>query len=279
VNSHEMADIRSKKGKKRKLGAMAVDSDIVSPETQKRKLDANCDQKKFIDSEDSDSPNEDEQGAIPKAKKDDAAKCEPQRKQQTVKLAASAAPRISVGGKLPTAGKITGVIVSWIHHKGIGFIKRDDTGSDVFCHRNDVRNGGVGAMLGSRVEFIVKTSDRGERASEVTAIGGGCCPSGRQARGTVTRWTVRRGPRGKDPVSSGFIKGDDGRVVFVEGRHVWEYGGVLNEGDRVEYDVVDSGSQLEAWYVTDEGRPCRQCNICKKKGHSDNSPHCRGKMG
>lgn len=169
-----------------------------------------------------------------------------------------------------TEGRTTGVVLKWAHEKGFGFIKRDDTGEDIFCHKNEVwsaRGAPPGAMCGAKVEFIVATEDKGQKATEVTAIGGGDCPSGRQAKGTVNNYLPDRG--------FGFITGDDGGEYFVGDRDLWEASGTLEQGARVEFDIKtkDDGRQ-QAIYCTLEGGRLLSCQTCGGVGHM--SRDCTG---
>lgn len=114
--------------------------------------------------------------------------------------------------KKATAGKMTGVIIRFLHDRGIGFIKSDVTGEDVctdyifafhcfheylttnivqvFMHRESCEFGeykfGVSPKQGAKVEFDVEKTDKGFSAQNVRAVGGGPCPSGR-SKGTILK--------------------------------------------------------------------------------------------
>jgi len=133
----------------------------------------------------------------------------------------------------PTEGTETGVVVSWRHDKGFGFIKRDDDDSekDLFVHakncnlKEDWRN----IRVGTKVEFKVETGDKGDSATEVSAIGGGPCRGGCQMKGTIVNFMPHKG--------FGFIKGTDGEEYFVGDRDIWMDEDSLYAGVKVQFDV------------------------------------------
>jgi len=95
----------------------------------------------------------------------------PQTKK--TKLATSSDSGDSDDGKEPTKGKITGLIKKWYSDNNYGFIIRDDhDGPELFFHRKEVRTeGGEDLKVGFKVEFKVRTRDKGDYATEVKVLG------------------------------------------------------------------------------------------------------------
>merc|ERR1712129_484173 len=112
---------------------------------------------------------------------------------------------------------------------------------------------------------------KGDSAKNVTAIGGGECPSGRQAKGTITKWIPGK--------RFGFIKMDGGeKEVFVGRNDVWDPARQFNEGDRVEFDIkVKGDGKMSALYCTFEGKEIDR--RCKKREFSTNPEEEVGKVG
>jgi len=234
---------KGKKGKKRKLEEMAVDEEeeITSPETKKMRAETTD----SSDSDDADSSDSDDEDSDDEDSDDEK---EPEE-------------------------RVTGVVTKWVHHKGFGFIKLDDSDLSVFVHATECLNDDDdptfhrGVKLGSKVEFVVAAKDenakRGKgapRATKVTAVGGGKCEHGRMAKGTIAAWHN----------TTGFIKGDDGKIVYVKEENLWEPSGRMREGDRVEYDMMppELDGRINALYVTLEGKRAFLCALCGQRGHT-----------
>jgi cold shock protein len=64
--------------------------------------------------------------------------------------------------------------VKWFNEKkGFGFIQRPDGGGDVFVHYSDIMGNGFKTLLeGEKVEFELVSGDKGDKASNVTRVGG-----------------------------------------------------------------------------------------------------------
>ncbi|MBW3581785.1 MAG: cold shock domain-containing protein [Euryarchaeota archaeon] len=60
----------------------------------------------------------------------------------------------------------TGTIARFVHDKGFGFIKTEDSDDDVFFHHSAFQ--GDEPREGQTVEFEIEESDRGPRAKNVT---------------------------------------------------------------------------------------------------------------
>jgi len=131
----------------------------------------------------------------------------------------------------PTDGKETGVVISWRHDKGFGFIK-SETG-DLFVHAKscDLQENHRNIRVGSKVEFKRESGEKGDSATEVSAIGGGTCRGGLQMKGTITNWMGERG--------FGFVKGTDGEEYFVGDRDIWLDEEGLYPGVKVQFDIKE----------------------------------------
>lgn len=131
----------------------------------------------------------------------------------------------------PTDGKETGVCISWRHDKGFGFIK-SETG-DLFVHAKscDLPENARNIRVGTKVEFKRETGEKGDSATEVSAIGGGPCRGGCQMKGTIINWKADRG--------FGFVKGTDGEEYFIGDRDIWLDEEGLYAGVKVQFDVKE----------------------------------------
>jgi CspA family cold shock protein len=155
--------------------------------------------------------------------------------------------------------------VRWFDsEKGFGFIEPQDGGEDVFVHFSAIEDTGGFRTLdeGQSVDFDASTGPRGPQADRVRPTGeaprgrrddrggarddrggarddrgrsgGGRAPRGLVLQGTVARFDGDRG--------FGFIVPED---VFVHVSAVTR-GGELEEGDRVEFELVEGNRGLQA---------------------------------
>jgi CspA family cold shock protein len=56
--------------------------------------------------------------------------------------------------------QIIGVIKNWNRDRGFGFAKRDDSGTDVFVHINDVAGRPESLAIGERISFEIGDDPR-----------------------------------------------------------------------------------------------------------------------
>ena len=73
------------------------------------------------------------------------------------------------------AARHTGTVTWYSADKGYGFIKRDDTSEDIYCHYSAILSDGFHNLEeGERVEFEVKQGHNSARdqARNISAIGG-----------------------------------------------------------------------------------------------------------
>lgn len=124
------------------------------------------------------------------------------------------------------------------------------------------KRGDKNVKVGSRVEFDVVSDkkERGDKACNVTAIGGNYVEQGRSL-GIVKEWHTFSG--------TGIITAEDGTGdIEAFARDVWQESTKLNEGDRVEYDPLeDKYNGWHASYITLADVEVMQCKYCKKFDH------------
>ena len=146
--------------------------------------------------------------------------------------------------------------VRWFDaEKGFGFIEPQEGGDDVFVHFSAIEDTGGFRSLdeGQPVEYDATQGPRGPQADRVRPTGGAPrarrddrggsrddrgrgqrAPRGLVVQGTVSRFDADRG--------FGFIVPED---VFVHVSAVTR-GGDLEEGDRVEFELVEGNRGLQA---------------------------------
>jgi cold shock CspA family protein len=74
-------------------------------------------------------------------------------------------------------GVPTGRIIQFNQTRGYGFIAPDGGGDDVFIHSEELKGQARGVQAGTRVQFEVMDGARGQKAFDVTVLGG-TAPSG-----------------------------------------------------------------------------------------------------
>lgn len=124
--------------------------------------------------------------------------------------------------------------VRWFDaERGFGFLALEDQADDLFVHASEVVNGGAPSALreGQVVEFEVGQGDRGPQARHVRIIGDHAADSPVGVLGTVSWYEPAKG--------YGFIAPDGGGAeIFVHSSAI-VVGGVISEGQRVAFLVVE----------------------------------------
>jgi CspA family cold shock protein len=169
-------------------------------------------------------------------------------------------------GRQATSDGADGTVVFFDVAKGFGFVTPDDGGEDLFAHARSLVGGATELVEGDRVSYRVADGERGPQAQDVRIVGGqqrrgpsgpsrgghggqggfgggrqqgGGRGSARGGEGTVARYDADRG--------FGFISPDDGGPDLFVHVSVVRDGEVLEEGDRVRFQVrqSDRGPQAD----------------------------------
>lgn len=131
--------------------------------------------------------------------------------------------------------------VRWFDaERGFGFLDLGDGAEDLFVHVSEVVNDGGSGLLreGQVVEFEVGESDRGPQARRVRVIGDQAADAPVGVLGTVSWYEPGKG--------YGFITPDGGGAeIFVHSSAI-VVGGVISQGQRVAFLVVDGEKGLQA---------------------------------
>ncbi|WP_425956739.1 cold-shock protein [Xylanimonas sp. McL0601] len=117
--------------------------------------------------------------------------------------------------------------------RGFGFLDLGNGAEDLFVHASEIVGGDGPRLLreGQVVEFEVGEGDRGPQARRVQITGDRAADAPVGVLGTVAWYEPAKG--------YGFISPDDGRVeVFVHSSAIVG-GGVISEGQRVAFLVVE----------------------------------------
>ncbi|CAE8695009.1 unnamed protein product [Polarella glacialis] len=107
-------------------------------------------------------------------------------------------------------------MLRWNDEKGFGFIKPDDDGPDLFCHKSGLLDGEGSVRDGDEVRFKIQYDDRKgkDRAEQVEAVGGGGggrSGGGGRDRRDRSRSDDRSRDRRRDRSYSGGRSGGGGR--------------------------------------------------------------------
>ncbi|GAA4732189.1 cold shock domain-containing protein [Isoptericola chiayiensis] len=118
--------------------------------------------------------------------------------------------------------------------RGFGFIDLGNDGEDLFVHASEIVGAGDGPKQlreGQAVEFEVGEGDRGPQARHVRVTGDVAADAPLGVLGTVNWYEPAKG--------YGFVTPDDGRTeIFVHSSAIVT-GGVISEGQRVAFLVVE----------------------------------------
>ncbi len=145
-------------------------------------------------------------------------------------------------------------IVRWFDaERGFGFLDLGDQGEDLFVHVSEVVNEGGSGLLreGQVVQFEVGESDRGPQARRVRVTSDRAADAPVGVLGTVSWYEPGKG--------YGFLTPDGGGAeIFVHGSAI-VVGGVISQGQRVAFLVVDGEKGPQAEHVlplgADAARP------------------------
>ena len=136
--------------------------------------------------------------------------------------------------------------------RGFGFLAREDDAEDLFVHASEiVGNDGTGALReGQTVEFEVGEGDRGPQARRVRVTGDQAADAPVGVLGTVTWYEPGKG--------YGFITPEGGGAeIFVHSSAIVG-GGVISEGQRVAFLVVDGEKGPQADHLLPLGAEAAQ---------------------
>lgn len=143
--------------------------------------------------------------------------------------------------------------VRWFDaERGFGFLAPDDQSDDVFVHASEVVSHGGPSILreGQLVEFEVGQGDRGPQARHVRVTGDQAADAPLGVLGTVSWYEPGKG--------YGFIAPDGGGPeIFVHSSAI-VVGGVISEGQRVAFLVVDGEKGPQADHLLPLGPQAAQ---------------------
>jgi len=148
------------------------------------------------------------------------------------------------------AERETGTVKWFSRDKGYGFIERPN-GTDIFVHHSGIRGeGGQALREGDRVEFEMAQGPKGPHAQDVVVIRE---EAPAEINGADDE-RIRPGERETGSVKwfhkakgYGFIARPDGGEIFVHHSGIRGEGAkTLNEGDQVEFQVVQGQKGLQA---------------------------------
>lgn len=171
--------------------------------------------------------------------------------------------------------------VSWYEPaKGYGFITPDGGGDEVFLHSSAIVGDGV-VSEGQRVAFLVVDGEKGPQADHLLPLGDQAAQQADAsdgADGTVSWFDEDKG--------FGFITPESGGPdVFVHARALADGLPVLDEADRVTYDVVEGerGPQARDVHLAGgsapRGGPARSTSRGRSGPRESSGPPARGGQG
>ena len=146
--------------------------------------------------------------------------------------------------------------VRWFDaERGFGFIALEDQADDLFVHASEVVNDGGPGLLreGQVVEFEVGQGDRGPQARRVRVTGDRAADAAVGVLGTVSWYEPGKG--------YGFIAPDGGGAeIFVHSSAI-VVGGVISEGQRVAFLVVEGEKGPQADHLLPLGAEAARRDI------------------
>ena len=146
--------------------------------------------------------------------------------------------------------------VRWFDaERGFGFLALEDGAEDLFVHVSEIVNTDGSRLLreGQTVEFEVGEGDRGPQARSVRVTGDLAADAPLGVLGTVSWYEPTKG--------YGFIAPEDGSAeIFVHSSAIVG-GGVISEGQRVAFLVVDGEKGPQADHLLPLGSETRRAVV------------------
>ncbi|CAF0746317.1 unnamed protein product [Rotaria sordida] len=147
-----------------------------------------------------------------------------------------------------------GSVKRWTPERGFGFIRRTNSGQDLFCHVRSLKDGVQSLEPGQIVEYGIQQTDKGEEARDVIIVKDDGFKNqqqdttsttnlGERQTGTVKKWLTGRG--------YGFVQRDTGGSdIFVHVRNLSNGIQSLEEGQLVEFNIAKNEKGEMAQNVT-----------------------------
>lgn len=136
--------------------------------------------------------------------------------------------------------------------RGFGFIALEEGAEDLFVHASEIVGGDAPRLLreGQVVEFEIGQGDRGPQARRVRVTGDQAADTALGVLGTVTWYEPAKG--------YGFITPDGGGAEIFLHSSAIVGGGVVSEGQRVAFLVVDGAKGPQADHLLPLGAQAGQ---------------------